>query len=234
MKEEKIESKRRCRRLTIAMATRGNDLYIGTVSFLLNELSVGNTGFFVAVGDSASGNQEACFKAMVREGADWNFICDADVGLSVGLIGRLMRHDKDMVVSPVVMYLRHQPGSIHYNACGDDKLETRTFLRGRGLQRIVTSSFASLLIKMRVLEEFIKRGESFVKWSSLLGEEMKIQNSDSIFFLKAAKMGFELWMDWEEADSVHSRIIDLTPNLMESHIYYVDKQRGIEGEGTRI
>lgn len=212
-------------RLTISLATRGNDIYYGTMLFMLEAMmSHPVVKIVVASGFSAIKGQEMCFGVAVQDNSDWFYLIDADVMPVANTIEKLMARNLPIVVSPVPMYLPEET-DIHWNACDDPMLQDRKVLLGTGLQEIVASSFASILIRCDVLQEFKRRGEGFTHWSAMLPEWCRGLHSDSIFFLKARRMGFNAYIDWDIKPAVHHRYVALSSELIEKTVERADRER---------
>lgn len=205
--------------VTIAVATRGNDIYYGTMFFVIASLmAIPRCRLITSVSPiSAARGQEENFKIARELGTEWIYLCDSDVAPAEGTIQRLMARGKDICVSPVPMYLPLED-DIHYNASREPTLRERTVKRGQGLERIWSSSFASVLLRASILDEFVKRGEPYVEWSPVLPDWCRGLSTDSIFYLKTRMMGFEAWIDWDIEPAVHHRYVTMNLGFMETFI----------------
>jgi hypothetical protein len=217
--------------VTIAMATRGDDICADTMMFVLEALLSGEAvKIVVSEGGPAAKNQAFAFHMAYLSKTDHVYMLDSDVAPPSKTISRLVARDKPLIVSPVLMYDADK-GDVHFNVSNSLEMHGRTLTRGSGVEETLLSSFGSVLIRRDVLDAFVRRNESYTSYTEaphgqfspplpsgrtqVLQPEYRSANSDSIFFLKAKAFGFPLYVDWDIETATHKKRVTLTPKLLE-------------------
>jgi hypothetical protein len=200
-------------RITIAIASRGCDIYCKLVDWLVCYAQEPPKGwvintYVVMSPYSAACGQEKLFQKAVEDCSDYLFIVDADVCPPKGCLEKMVVDGKDIVIAPVWHYDMTQY-DIHLGVNKDLKLRERLYNVGSGVEEIVGGGFGAMLVSKGVLDEFVRRGESFVHHSSMLSDGQSTFLSDNVFFFKAGKMGFKTWVDWDISPVSHYRYVEL-------------------------
>ena len=200
-------------KMVTAIATRGNDLVTSLVQFLISmtyALKENHTVVFSQSRYSAYDAQEKLFHKLTEMEWDYMLLVDSDVGPTMDSIKRMFVLDKDMVTAPI-WYFGNKHNDLHMNIFDPDRGIDRAYnYHPQAIaEKVLSSSFGMVLIKRKVIDEFVKRGESFVSWSPIVPEKAKTAESDYQFFHKAKEFGFELWVDWGIKDIYHHRFINL-------------------------
>lgn len=200
-------------KIVIGMASRGYDLCPSIVTFVHNCSISHQIEFMYRVCSfNAIPAQEGVFWGAHEVQCDYLLIIDSDVAPPANVLDLLLLCKKDIVVAPVW----------HYNA-----INGRIFLdvtkelnrygadaKLSGVEAIVTASFGCVLVSKKVIDTFFDKKEYFVYWSSLLPIEASSYTSDAIFYLKAAKLGFQPFVCWDASGSEHYTRIHLSNRVL--------------------
>ena len=127
------------------------------------------------------------------------FFLDADTVPPAGAINRLLKHDKD-IVSALELY--QLEGKLIWNY---QLLTEKEDLSG-SLTKVEGASTSCILIKRRVFEKMKW------PWYEMQYTRDKFIGDDFYFCHKAAKLGFETWVD-RGIECIHRRIVDLTSEI---------------------
>lgn len=122
--------------------------------------------------------------------------------------------DLDICASPVWMY-DPSTNDLHLNAIRTQG--TREYRLGKGIEKVFNTSFGSVLIRRRVLDAFVMAKEKFTEPSPLISEFQghELFPPDSVFFAKAAKLGFPVHIDWTCPFATHHKYAQFnTPFVM--------------------
>lgn len=199
--------------VVIGIATRGCDIHYELVLFLLKQKA---DVLFAKSSASAAFGQNLIFDTFYKNSYEYLMIIDSDVSPVNGVISKLIEADKDIVTAPVWMYDPFT-NDIHLNVHLTLNKSDRVYTLGKGLQRIYYSSFSCILIKRKVIEEFVTRGEPFVFSNTVKSEGDKLF-SDNIFFDKARSFGFKAFVNWDVKGTVHHRSVDLSSAVLEQYM----------------
>lgn len=197
--------------ILIGIATRGCDMYYKLAGWLLDQSFKENVVMevmFAQSNASASYSQNLLFDAVAKGKWDYLLMIDSDICPPIDIIDRMIEDDKDMVKAPVWHFCPHLR-EIHVDITKEEDKTRRTKVKLGGLERILTTSFSCLMIKRHVLEGFLDRSEDYTTYSPLLPEAYKGTQSDTIFFAKAKRLGYEVWVDWGLKDTIHYRQVEL-------------------------
>ena len=200
-------------KMVTAIATRGNDLVTDLVQYLISitvKLGSNHTVMFSQSRYSAYDAQENMFKKLTELEWDYVLLVDSDVGPTMESLGKMFTLDKDMVTAPI-WYFNHKHNDLHMNIFDPDNGLDRAYnYHPQAIaEKVLSTSFGMVLIKRKVIDAFVERGEPFVRWSPVVPEKSKTAESDYQFFYKAREFGFELWVDWSIKDIYHHRFINL-------------------------
>ena len=217
------------KKILIGVATRGNDIYYKLCGWLLNQKDSKAEHIdvlFAVCHTGAAFAQNLIFEQLVAQPYDYLFLVDSDLHPPDDIIDKLISHDKDIIKAPVWHY---DPISleIHADITKKEDMIRRYNCPTGGVEKIFTSSFSCLMIKRRVLERFIQKGETFTLWSPLIHPQFKASQSDSIFFAKTRAFGFDAWVDWSLRDVVHHKIVDLGGPVLDK--YFINRAKQLEG-----
>jgi predicted glycosyltransferase involved in capsule biosynthesis len=202
-------------RIAIAIATRGNDIYAKLLNFICEhvkhyryncEVITSTSGF------SAEIAQNTLFNYIYTLNVDYVLLVDSDVCPPMDALEKLLLAKADIITAPVWHYCPQTNDihlNIHYRMIGDDNFERIYQARESGVEEIISTSFACLLLSKKVFDTFNRVGESLVKWSPLLDDSWKGKASDNIFCMKARKLGFQLHVCWDIKGAIHHRTIEI-------------------------
>jgi len=200
-------------RITISIASRGCDIYCKLVDWIVSYVQVRphewDMRIFVHMSPySAASGQEQLFRKAIENESDYLFIVDADVCPPKDCLEKMIARDKDIIIAPVWHYDMTQ-NDIHLGVNKDPELRKRLYKNGEGIEQIIGGGFGAMLVRKNVLDEFVKRNETFVTHSAMLSNGQSEFLSDNVFFSKAAIMGFKTWCDWDCSPVSHYRYVEL-------------------------
>ena len=200
--------------VALAYTSRGNDVFWGMPLYILNQREIfGNLKLFVGVylwGTPIEKLLTDCLSVQ------WDFLhlMDSDVFPDNGTTKALISNDLDICASPVWMY-DPSTNDLHLNAIRTQG--TREYRLGKGIEKVFNTSFGSVLIRRRVLDAFVMAKEKFTEPSPLISEFQgyELFPPDSVFFAKAAKLGFPVHIDWTCPFATHHKYAQFnTPFVM--------------------
>lgn len=204
------------------MASRGNDIYWGTVRFLLQQSAIfkSDFNFYLRPNDNQPA-WESLFLDASKTDIEYVMCVDSDVEphpeTPMRLIGRIKAYDNiDIITAPVWMY---HPGSadIHLNIHFEEDLNDRVRVpRSGDVEEIVSTSFSACLFRRELLDSFITRGEAFIRPSELVPRLYRGHPSDVVFFQKARAMGHKIWVDWDCEPGAHHKYVRLDNKCLRS------------------
>lgn len=143
------------------------------------------------------------------------FFLDADTVPPDGTINRLLKHDKD-IVSGKELYQQDGRWIWNYQLLteGED-LSKNPFVKVEG------ASTSVILIKRRVFEamEWPWYEMQYMREGRYIGD-------DFYFCYKAAKLGFDTWVDLS-IECIHRHIVDLTSKMATEGIRILGQNKGI-------
>lgn len=222
------------KRVIVGIPTRGDDIGCGLMRFLLTTISEKNDlAINVIIGQSGVSAALAVDKvwemlASQLGSFDYYLQIDTDIVPPKGAIESMIAKDKDIVVAPIWHY-DNISKDIHLNIHPQHLRQRQYKIRVSGCEKIYSSSLGFVLMKHKVVEGFIKTKESPIHWSPLLGgytgEDV---HNDNVFFAKAAKLGYEVWVDWDVQGVIHNRKIELSTEVLGR---FVGMQRRLDAEG---
>lgn len=203
--------------VTFAFNTRGNDIYWAFMNFLVMQTNIfKNISMFVSQSMWGPG-AENLFKELSKYSCDYIVLMDTDVEPKIETVVRMIERDKDIVSCPTWMYDGVQQ-DIHLNCHVDGTMDRCYVPQQGGLQKVFNTSWACVLISHRVLETFAQTKEDFIKWSPLVDEKFKPVAPDSMFFLKAQALGFDVYMDWDCEFATHHKYVSLNAPTTETFL----------------
>lgn len=207
------------RPVIFAFTTRGNDIYYRFVMYIMQQKEAFRHMGLVAASHMWGGKPGLLFDICINVAGEFYHILDPDIAPECGTTLRLMRHDLDIVASPL-WYYDGCSNSIHLNLHYDKRCirEYTPKVPEEGLEQIFATSFGSVVIKRRVLEVFSQAKEEFCIWSSLIDEEFKAASPENIFFAKANALGFDVFMDWGCEVGTHNRFVELNSPTIETFV----------------
>jgi hypothetical protein len=217
-------------KVVIAYTSRGNDLYYQLPRYILHQERIFG-GIGVVVGVSLWGPAtEKLFSDVAR--AEWDFmhILDSDVCPDDNTTNVLVSNDLDICASPVFMY---DPGTndVHLNMVRALGTNEREYAPGKGIEKMFASSFASVVIKKRVFDAFMMAGEKFCSTSPLIEDFPNHETfaPDTVFYCKAARLGFEAFMDWTVPFGTHHKLCYFNSPF----VVTLAERFGVPGTATR-
>lgn len=200
------------------LTSRGNDIYYKLLLYLIHQKHMFPTMKCVVSQDSWRASTEGLMEMLVAIDSEFVHILDSDVAPRRDATARLLMHDLDIVAQPIYFF---EPTEqlLHINVHRDKRF---TYVHSpedpeKGLEKIVSTSFGSVLIRHRVLEMFKQHKEPFTIWTSMLDERYQEAAPDSVFFLKAQEMGFDVYVDWGSEFPIHHRPISLGTKSVETY-----------------
>lgn len=203
--------------VVFAFTTRGNDIYYGLLHFLIQQTNIfRNMGMTCSVSMWGPG-AENLFQNLAKSTCDYVFVCDSDVAPTVDSVVRCIERGKDIVSVPTFMYDGANQ-DIHLNVHYDNTYRRVKNPKPGGLEKVYATSWAAVLISKRVLEMFVQLGEKFTAWSPLLPESEKELPPDTLFYRKAAAMGFDIWVDWDLEFATHHKFVALNSPTIERYL----------------
>lgn len=210
-------------KIAIGLATRGDDLIPNIIPFIMASSAKYDCQFLSASCKfSAELGQDIIFKEALKRNVDYLLMIDSDVVIPHDAIEKLIAANKDMVTAPIWHYYPAL-GIFHLNVTK----ELNKFIfhsKASGLEEITAASFGCVLIAKRVLKEFERRSESFVKWSPFLAKDLAEVSSDTIFYKKAQKMGFKLFVDWDVKGCEHYTKVHLSDRVLANFIGSISEE----------
>ncbi len=222
-------------RLLVGIPTRGNDISSGLFRFIIDTIAQKNDiAMKVMIGQSSVAAAFAVDKlwemmATQIDEFDYYMQIDSDVVPPVGTIESMVNKDKDIVVAPVWHYDSISK-DIHLNIHPRHLRERQYKIRLSGCEKIYSSSLGLIIMKQKVARQFIETRESPIHWTPMLGDYTGIDiHNDNVFFAKAAKLGFETWVDWDVFNVIHQRGIELSTEVLSK---FLDIQRKLNGTGA--
>ena len=201
------------KKVIICIPTRGIDIYWKLVTFILQQYQTWPELQLLFSRSTWQAGILPMFRYLENKDYDYAFFVDADVGPQWDTILQLLSHDKPMVSAPVYMFETNSL-DLHFNVHRDEKFE-HIHHQGEGLEKIHSTSFASLLMHKSVLEKFRESGEAYTEWSPIVPEYLKTCPSDIQFFSKCAHFGIDLFVDWDCTMSVHHKYVELSTNSLD-------------------
>lgn len=201
------------KKVIICVPTRGNDIYWRLVAFLIQQYHTWPEIRVLFGRCSFQNPGMSMLKYIEDRDYDYAFFVDADVGPSWDVILHLMVRDKPIITAPVYMF---EPNAIdiHFNVHYNHQLGP-VHEKGKGVEKIYSSSFASLLIKREVLDAFKANGEAYTEWSPLLEADLKEYPPDVQFFAKCQRLGFDAFVDWDFTPCVHHKYVELSDQSLD-------------------
>jgi hypothetical protein len=196
-------------KIAIGIVSRGNDINYKLAQFLFNLKDDKEYEYKVLLYKSpysAQKGQEALFKLMEDIDFDYAFITDTDVSCEDGVIKKLVEVGKDVVVGPVWHFDELHSDlhlNVHYEGFEGNGLESRVrYPKSSGIEKIISSSFACLLISKKVFDIFKKAN---IKYT----EDESPHQSDNILFRKFYDLGIDVYVRWD-INTIHYRNIELS------------------------
>lgn len=217
--------------VTFAYSTKGNDVYAGLVTYLLQQHQVFDLMALVTATQLHQPSIDFIFELIQKTKYEFAHILDCDLGPRRDTTLRLMSNDVDIVACPVWFY-DEGTNSLHLNYHTDEDClrEYTPEDPSAGLQKIFAASLECLVIKKRVIETFYQTKEKFGEWSELIDAKFKQSSPDTIFFAKAQALGFDAYMDWSCEFANHHRYISLNARTVETFVAHrlFDRELGVE------
>ena len=206
-------------RMVLATCTRGgNDIHHELFNHFMCErdamlkggwdvnviFGISNTAAFLA--------QEALFKAVYDDEADFMYHVDSDVVPINGTLQKLLDCKKDLVIAPI---WHCDKKGMHLNVHRNDGV--RLFIpKDSGVEKIVSASFGVMLVSRKVLGAFRNAQESPVKHSTMLEPILEGAESDNIFFWKLKLLGLKAYVCWDAKGATHFKRVALNDRLIET------------------
>jgi hypothetical protein len=201
-------------KIIIGIVSRGNDINSFLVKFISLISKDCKHDYSVIINKSphsAQKGQEALFKSLESIDFDYAFITDSDVSCDIDTIDKLMEAKKDVVVAPVWHYDESSDDvhlNIHRVGFENDGLNSRVYYpRESGVEQIISSSFACMLLSKRVFNTFKEFNKSYT-------EENSQRQSDNVFFNNLSTLGIGAWVRWD-IKTVHHRMVSLSTLLVD-------------------
>lgn len=129
------------------------------------------------------------------------FFLDADTIPPTGTIARLLKHDKD-IVSALEIYQLEGKLIWNYQLLTEDEDLSSPLIKVEG------ASSSCILMKRQVFEKM-----EWPWYEMQYTRDSKFTGDDFYFCHKAAKLGFETWVD-RSIECIHRRIVDLTSKII--------------------
>lgn len=205
------------KKIGIGLATRGDDLIPNIIPFIMACTAKYDCQFLSASCKfSAELAQDLIFEAAVKRDVDYLLMIDSDVVIPHDALEKLIAADQDMVSAPIWHYYPAL-GIFHLNVTKElNKFVFQS--KESGLEEMTAASFGCVLIKKKVLRAFVDRKEPFVKWSKFLSDDLATVSSDTIFYKKAQKMGFKLFVSWDVKGCEHYTKVHLSDRVLGNFI----------------
>jgi len=202
-------------KIVIAIATRGNDLYYRLNEFINHQVKKYDCAIvYGECGYSAEVAQGLLFDKVTKIAFDYCLLLDTDVAPPLDALDKLLACNKPVVSAPTWHYdpmTKDVHLNIHYAKDGEGELERVYHQKESGIDEIVSTSFACLLINASVFNAFYRRKEEFFRWSELIGDYDKWHGkpSDNIFYAKIIAMGIKIYTCWDVKNVKHNRHVIL-------------------------
>ena len=204
-------------KLAVALSSRGNDIYINLVPFLIDIARRYNHTICVGVCNfSAEAAQRLMFQKLYTV-PDWDYclFVDSDIGPPAKAIDKLIEADKDIIGIPVWHCVLDD---VHLNVHYDEKLRL-VHKEKEGIEEVFFISFAFLLIKRGVFDELRKVDtvENPLDWSPMIDERWKQSpGQDHVLAAKFRKLGFKSYINWDIKGTIHYKTVPLCGKLIEN------------------
>ena len=213
----------------LGIHTRGNDLYWRTVLYVIAQTFVFkriSLAFSVSTWTVAT---DDLFNHFLKTGAEFLQLIDADVCPPDTTTASLVARDVDIVTAPVWMY-EPQNNNIHLNVARDIDHDVRLYKPADGgLEEIENASFSAMLIRRNVIQSFVDAGESFSKWSPIVGDHIKPHTHDLVFCQKARALGHKLYVDWDIKPATHHKHVAVCEETLEQ--YLINREEAVDMRG---
>ena len=214
----KTLTKEELEKILIAITTRGNDLNIGLVTWLLQTTSyypILNVHFFRGRLCAYMSQHELHMFMLGEEGKKYDHVLmiDADVVPAPYVLEMLYYHKKDIIAAPTWHYGADEH-DIHVNVHphGSSK-RIHTKPRKRGIQRVTHCSMATTLINRRIYDAFV---DEPLYYNSHIAPHLHQAPSDVLFTHKVIKKGFEIWVNWDVQATGHYQHMLVNDKLLET------------------
>lgn len=202
------------KRIIIGITSRGNDINHRLARWLFDMAKDKSNDYQVILMQcplSAQVGEEALLKSLEDIDFDYAFITDTDVSCENETIGKLLEVDKDIVVGPVWHYDGYTEDihlNIHKTGMENLGMKSRIYYpKKEGVEKIISSSFACLLLSKKVFSIFKEKGLSYVTDNTK-------RHGDNIFFQTVHNLGIDVWVRWD-IQTRHTRLVDLSTEVVE-------------------
>lgn len=210
---------KQAKKILIAITTRGTDLNIGLVLWLLKlnatypEITL---GFFQGRLCAYQSQFELHRYMLTKEARKYTHVLmiDSDVIPHPYILELLYNAKKDICCAPVWHgdHLSQLGWNIHLNIHPKNTWERLLDKEGKkGLEKIDHCSMASTLVKAKIFRAFI---DEPLYSSKNMAPHMHMAPSDVIFTNRIKKKGFEIWVNWDVKGTVHLQKIGLCDALI--------------------
>lgn len=219
--------KQRDKRIIIGLTSRGNDIYYGTMLFLMKQMmTLNNPKLFVSVSSHAV-EQEDLFEACKGESFDYIYILDSDVEPHRDTLVTLLSSELDFVGSPVWIYtpseqLMSLNATVPYGRVFEPKES--------GVEEVDAIS-SSLIISKKVFDAFETAGEKFTKWSPLIKNVEESVTADQVLCAKAQALGFKVHVSWDCKPAAHHKYVCIEQKLLETTFRFVRRDQWLNKNG---
>ena len=209
--------------IVIAIATRGNDMYYQLNEFINHQIGKYNcTVVYGECGYSAEVAQGLLFDKLTKMRFDYCLLLDTDVAPPFDALDKLLACRLAVVSAPAWHYdpmTKDVHLNVHYAKDGGGELERVYHQKEKGVEEIVSTSFACLLINSSVFNAFYRHKEEFFRWSELIGEYDKWHGkpSDNILYAKMLALGIKIHICWDVKGIKHNRHVILDDETL-AHI----------------
>lgn len=189
-------------KVTIAYMSRGCDLVYSAPAYVLaQERHFGEIQLLSALSVFGS-NAEFLFEGLSELDTEFIHLIDADISPTLETTRALVSHDVDICSAPVWVYDEGR-SSLHLNIAEDCEKGWLSKPR-KGLEQIFGATFSNLVIKKRVIDAFTLHSESFTEKTELV-KDFLYDSTEGIFFMKAKRLGFKCYVDWDLSPCTHNR-----------------------------
>lgn len=198
-------------KFVISIATRGNDLYVGLVRFLAEQVRRHDARLvFGECSWSAQFAWQYAADQLMPMDFDLCLMVDADVAPPMDALEKLSAVNRDIVSAPVWHW---SSGDLHLNLHFNNLHIREHAARTSGIDEIIATSFACVMVSRKVFDAFAARGEKLFFPSALIsGADTHGGIPDHIFWSKAKVLGFKMWMCWDVHGATHYRPVALNDN----------------------
>ncbi len=225
------------KKVTFAYCSRGNDVFPGLVTYLLQQHHVFESMSLVSATQDYRPSTDFLFELVNKTNYEFVHLLEPNVAPRKDTTVRLMTHDVDIVSCPVWFY-DDGTNSIHLNYHTDEEClrEYTPKDPSAGLERIFASSFGCVVIKKRVIDTFFQTSEKFGTWSNLIDEKFQEASPDTIFFAKAKAFGFDAYLDWSCEFATHHKHLSLNARTVETFVAHrpFARELGVEEKRAKL